>query len=263
VKVSVFARAALAGNPSDMYGGAVLAIPVRSFAAHAESYGTSVEPASALVDAARARTAAAGIRWSTDIPRSVGLAGSSALVIATLRAGGVHLPPVEIAQLALAVERDDLGILGGLQDRVVQAFDDPVLVDVSAEKPAVTQMVPARPLWFVVAWTPTAASDSGEYHAAVASDVDRGGMAELALIAREAGDAFAAGDASRLAELMSASAAVRARVAPLPPAHEALADALRRVGLSPNSAGSGGAVVAVLDGDAPELDVPFVIETFG
>ncbi|MEY2469994.1 MAG: hypothetical protein QOF21_2692, partial [Actinomycetota bacterium] len=39
MKVSVFARAALAGNPSDMYGGAVLAIPVRSFAAHAESYG--------------------------------------------------------------------------------------------------------------------------------------------------------------------------------------------------------------------------------
>jgi hypothetical protein len=45
---------------------------------------------------------------------------------------------------------------------------------------------------------------------------------------------------------MRASAAARARLAPLPPEHERLAAALRDAGLSPNSAGSGGSVVAVL-----------------
>ena len=66
---------------------------------------------------------------STTIPRSVGLAGSSAIVIAALRAAGVDLEPPEVAELALAIERDDLGIAAGLQDRAVQAFDQPVLVD--------------------------------------------------------------------------------------------------------------------------------------
>ena len=245
MKFSVHARAALAGNPSDMYGGAVLAIPVRAFAAHAEATGTTVDPPSELVAAALARTHAGGVRWSTDIPRAVGLAGSSALVLATLRAANVDLEPLALAQLALSIERDDLGIPGGLQDRATQAFGVPVLVDTAHATPTVTPLTPARALRFAVAWLPSAAADSGEYHARVAESVP-GSMSELAAAARAAATAFKAGDAEALAENMAASAAIRARLAPLSSQHHVLADAVAATGLCPNSTGSGGAVVAVI-----------------
>jgi glucuronokinase len=239
-QASVCARAALAGNPSDMHGGAVLAIPVRAFTATVtlEAEG---EPL-ALLDAALARVGiSAHARWHTDIPRGVGLAGSSALVIASLRASG-HSPedPLALARLALEVERDDLGIPAGLQDRAVQAFDEPVLVDGDT----VRVLTPAHTLDFVVAWDPDAAANSGDYHRKLAPSP--AGMRELARIARAAADAFEAGDAEALASLMDESARLRDEVAPLPPAHNALAERLRARGLKPNSTGSGGAVVAVV-----------------
>ncbi|MBA2607632.1 MAG: hypothetical protein H0U92_01675 [Actinobacteria bacterium] len=257
--MKVSARAALAGNPSDLYGGAVLAIPVPQLAATvtlAEQPG--VVPPNDLVEAALARVAArVGVRWSTTIPRSVGLAGSSALVIATLRAAGVDAGPLELAQLALSIERDDLGIVAGLQDRATQAFVAPVLVDGDA----VRALRPTRPLSFVVAWSPSADGDSGEYHRNI--DVDHGAMHELAGIAREAAEAFERGDAGQLAVLMDASARTRQRAAPLPPAHEELADAARRAGFRPNSTGSGGAIVAVVEGEPAQIGADYVIEMFG
>ncbi len=255
--VSIPARAALAGNPSDMHGGAVLAIPVRAFAATAEpAEVASDEP---LVRAALARLESdARLHVSTTIPRSVGLAGSSAIVIAALRAAGVDLEPPEVAELALAIERDDLGIAAGLQDRAVQAFDQPVLVDGGA----VTPLVAGAPLQFVIAWQPEAAGDSGDYHRR--REPNAAGMAELARIARAAADAFIAGDAAALANLMAFSAEVRRDVAPLSAEHEALADAVRAAGLSPNSAGSGGAVAAVVTerADLGRVPAPFVTQDF-
>jgi glucuronokinase len=66
--------------------------------------------------------------WSTTIPRW-GLAASSAVVIATLRAllhwWGETSEPAEMAPLALAAERDELGIAAGSMDRAVQSFDAP------------------------------------------------------------------------------------------------------------------------------------------
>lgn len=239
-----FARAALAGNPSDLHGGAVLAIPVRNFRARV-SLVTSApsQDVPALIDAALTRVGVATrrVEWDSDIPRSVGLAGSSALVIAALRAtGNAPGDAMALAELALSIERDDLGIAAGLQDRAVQAFDQPVLVDAGAVCP----LTPGAAFDFVVAWSPTAAQDSGDYHRDRSFEI--AGMQELARIARAAADAFVAGDAAALESLMGESSRVRDEVAPLPPRHNELAGALRAIGLQPNSTGSGGAVVAVL-----------------
>ncbi len=263
--VEVSARAALAGNPSDLYGGAVLAVPVASLAAtvavsnYPGKARTGSRSARKLIEAALARIDQSDydVEWSTTIPRSVGLAGSSAFIIATLSAAGIDLPPLEIAQLALSIERDDLGIVAGLQDRATQAFGAPVLV----EDQQVRVVTPGAPLSFVVAWARAADGDSGEYHRTVA--VDRGAMDELAAIARDATVAFERGDAEQLAALMDASAMTRQRAAPLPPAHERLAGAARRAGFRPNSTGSGGAIVAVLEGDPERIGADYVIETFG
>ena len=67
------------------------------------------------------------VRYSTTIPRAVGMAGSSAIIVATLR-GLMEFYEVEIPlhvqpSLALSVETMELGIAAGLQDRVVQIYE--------------------------------------------------------------------------------------------------------------------------------------------
>lgn len=255
------ARAALAGNPSDLYGGAVVAIPVPTLVARVR-IGTEAGDPPALVRAALTRVGLgdAPVDWDSTIPRSVGLAGSSALVIAALRASG-RAPDdrLALADLALAIERDDLGIIAGLQDRAVQAFEAPVLVDMVGDQ-TVRVLTPATPLEFVVAWRPSAAADSGTYHAGRVVDAEA--MQELARIARGAAAAFEAGDAAALANLMALSAEVRRDAAPLPLGHNQLAEALHRAGFLCNSAGSGGAVVAVITGRSRPDDLPRVLAPF-
>ncbi len=72
------------------------------------------------------------IRYESTIPRQVGLAGSSAIVVATLRClmdfYDVRIPEVIQPSIALAVEAD-LGITAGLQDRVIQVYEGMVYMD--------------------------------------------------------------------------------------------------------------------------------------
>jgi len=287
VRAAVSARVGLVGNPSDGYGGAVLAAPVPDLAAevvlsdadrlsvegppdegawpgvaalvaHVDRYGH--EGGQRLVTAALARLARSSgavddrpfrVRWSTTIPRSVGLAGSSALVVATLRAlttrWGLDLAPDALARLALEVERDELGIAAGLMDRAVQATAATVLVEGDRFR---TVTAPA-PIPLVVAWDPAGAAPSGRYHGALRRRFDEGerrvvaAMEELAGLARRAATAVEAGDATTLAGLVGDTWRVRRGLGAVAPSHEALVDAAARAGLAATSAGSGGSVVAV------------------
>lgn len=75
------------------------------------------------------------IRYTSNIPRSVGLAGSSAIIISTLKAlmefYSVSIEPYLLPSLALKVETDELGIPGGLQDRVIQVLGGVIAMDFS------------------------------------------------------------------------------------------------------------------------------------
>lgn len=69
------------------------------------------------------------LKLFSNIPKQVGLAGSSAIVVATWNALSKFyevpyetLAPDELASLVLEVERSELGIAAGLQDRVIQAY---------------------------------------------------------------------------------------------------------------------------------------------
>ena len=66
------------------------------------------------------------IAYATDIPRGVGLAGSSAIITACMRGlmqfYSVDIPKQILVNLVLATENEELGIPGGLQDRVVQVY---------------------------------------------------------------------------------------------------------------------------------------------
>jgi len=73
------------------------------------------------------------LRYQTDIPTRVGLAGSSAIITACLRAlmifYGVRIPKPQQANLILSVEKNELGISAGLQDRVAQVYEGLICMD--------------------------------------------------------------------------------------------------------------------------------------
>ena len=264
------ARVALAGNPSDGYGGAVLALTVDGLRARAwiaePGDGASGERAASccapeLVSAAVARfarehcSAAAGtaVGCETAIPRSVGLGGSSAIVIATLRAlctaFAVALGPLELAELALAVEVEDLGIAAGPQDRIAQSYGGLTFMDFRAA--AYESLDPAHLPPLLVAWLHEAAADSGPVHDDLRGRYERRDAAVLRSMevlreaAHEARAAVVAGDHAALARAADASFDARAAMIGLDPLHVALVELARDAGAAANYAGSGGAVVCV------------------
>ncbi len=78
------------------------------------------------------------IRYESDIPNRLGLAGSSAIITACVRAlkkfYDVKIPRSQLANLVLSVETEELGISAGLQDRVAQAYNTPILMDFNRDK---------------------------------------------------------------------------------------------------------------------------------
>ncbi len=73
------------------------------------------------------------IRYNSDIPIRLGLAGSSAIITACMKAlmifYGIEIPPPILANIVLSVETEELNISAGLQDRVAQAYEYPVFMD--------------------------------------------------------------------------------------------------------------------------------------
>jgi glucuronokinase len=253
------ARAALAGNPSDGYGGAVLAVCVPGLAARAEAQpaGQALsDPPSTLVDATVARFGhgPCAVRWTTTVPREVGLGGSSAIVTATVRAlcalHGHVLAPDALAELVLAVEVEDLGIAAGPQDRYAQAHEGLLLMDFAGARPQVERLDPALLPALYLAWRSDAAEASHAVHGGLrdraAEPRVRAGMARLAGHARAARDALHSGDHAAFAHALDASFDERAALVELDPRHVAMVRAARAAGASANYAGSGGAIVGTL-----------------
>lgn len=73
------------------------------------------------------------LRYQTNIPSRVGLAGSSAIITACMRAlmsfYGLRIPKPVQANLILSVENKELAIPAGLQDRVAQVYQGLVYMD--------------------------------------------------------------------------------------------------------------------------------------
>jgi glucuronokinase len=77
------------------------------------------------------------IQYHSDIPFGLGLAGSSAIIMACMRAlmkfFYIEIQKPILANLVWAVENNELKIAAGLQDRVAQAYEAPVFMDFSKE----------------------------------------------------------------------------------------------------------------------------------
>lgn len=266
VRGRAFARAALLGNPSDGFGGKTLGLTFAELGAEVRlgSEGPVRGDARELVEATVARfrgrrdlaeVPAASV--TTVIPREVGLGGSSAIVIATLRAlcelSGLELGPDEVAALALAVERDDLGIAAGPQDRVIQTHEGLLYMDFSeSEAGRCERLDPARLPPLFVAWRRDHGQRSGTVHGDLRRRYERGDartrrlLAEIAELAARGRRCLAEGGRSELGELMAENVRLRGRLIDLDPRHLRLVQLSRSLGAAANYAGSGGAIVGIL-----------------
>jgi glucuronokinase len=73
------------------------------------------------------------LSYSSSIPGRLGLAGSSAIITAAVKAMmefyGIDIPKPILANLILSVEKKELNIGAGLQDRVAQVYGRPVYMN--------------------------------------------------------------------------------------------------------------------------------------
>lgn len=110
-----------------MYGGCVIScsIPVRNTCTIEQSSEWELPEDTRLWDAATTRLPVQGkykVTWETDVPRSSGLSGSTALLAATvacvmtIRGEQIHADRREFAELVRDIELREAGIVCGYQD---------------------------------------------------------------------------------------------------------------------------------------------------
>lgn len=205
------------------------------------------------------------IRYDTSIPRQVGLSGSSALVIATIRALASHfdlrLDPFELSEAALAAEVEDLGIAAGPMDRVVQSYGGTVVMDLAPPRtPAAIRTVDTEllpPLF--LAWTPGRTKSSGRLHSPLRERWERGDPEVLEVIARlrdlvdEGMAALEERDVIAFGRAMTENFALRSRIFSIHPGDRAMVSLAENFSCPAKLAGSGGAIVGVIGpGTDPE-----------
>jgi glucuronokinase len=201
------------------------------------------------------------LRYDSDIPRQVGMAGSSALIVATMRAlmefYSVPVPEEYLPTLVLRAELQELGINAGYMDRVVQVYEGCVYMDV--ERRLIEQRGFGRyqrlsagllpPLY--VAYKLALGKVSGAVHNELRTAYDRGDedvirtIEEIAGLAEKGRESFERGDFSAWPDLLNRNFDLRARIMRISPSSLELVQTARRCGASANFAGSGGSIVGI------------------
>lgn len=201
------------------------------------------------------------IRYDSDIPNLVGLAGSSAIITAAMRAllefYGVTVPKPRLANLIRAVEDRELGISAGLQDRVAQVYQGMVYMDFDKalfEQQGVGRYEPLEvdrfpPLY--IAYRTDLSEGSEVFHNNIRERFDRG-EAEVVRAMRywsdltvQAKAALLQSDWPRLADLMDANFDMRRKIFRLSEGNLRMVETARSLGASAKFTGSGGAIIGL------------------
>ncbi|HEX9997546.1 MAG TPA: hypothetical protein VGB45_10410 [Abditibacterium sp.] len=204
------------------------------------------------------------LRYQTNVPRGVGLAGSSAIITATFRAlqkfYGVEIPLPLLPNWVLSVEREELRIQGGLQDRVAQAYGGLTFMDFDRDlmekdgHGAYQSLDASRLPPLYLAYQTDLAEPSDVVHNDLRARYDagdaavHGAMEELKTITKSAKNAILSGDPSELARQIDLNFEVRRRIMNIAPGHLQMVEIARKCGASANFAGSGGAIIGTFDG---------------
>jgi galactokinase/mevalonate kinase-like predicted kinase len=291
--VSAPARANVLGNPTDQYGGSQIScsVDLRARVTLTEAVRTVLSASGAevaidgagdliprgdLFDLARAvlselgpPTPPARIEYASEIPLQSGLAGSTALVVALVRAflAWQHrtLAPHALAETARAIEWTRMGIVCGFGDQYMATFGGLTYLDFrdkahgsAAEPPPWATVEPLHGLTpllpFVLAFTGVR-HHSGAVHRPIRERWLAGdpavvtGYARVAAAAREGKQALLVGDWPRFGALMNENHDVQRGLGGSGESNEKLiaaALAAGALGAKLAGAGDGGTIVALV-----------------
>ena len=209
------------------------------------------------------------LRYTTSIPRQVGMAGSSAIVVATLRAlksfYEIDIPKRVLPSLVLSIERDQLGIPAGLQDRVAQVYEGCVYMNFAKEAMKIEdgfivgeyEDLPIMSLpSLYVSYSTNCSEPTEVFHNNLRFRYEQGesavvsAMQQCAELTIQAKEALLSGHHERLPELLNANFDVRRSICTLPKDQILMVETARSCGASANFAGSGGAIVGTYPNEA-------------
>jgi glucuronokinase len=208
------------------------------------------------------------LQYDTTIPRQVGLAGSSAIITATLKAlmqfygiTEADIPKVEQPNFVLSVETEELGISAGLQDRVVQTYGGLLYMDFNTAQMQTYghgyyESMPLDLLPPMYLAYDRQGSDSGSIHSGIRYRFDRGdydvieGMRQFAQHTDEGRKYLEERDHERLGALMNADFDLRRRLYGddyIGARNLEMIGMARSLGLSSRFPGSGGAIIGICE----------------
>ena len=199
------------------------------------------------------------IRYESDIPHGVGLAGSSAIITACLRAlmayYGVSIPKYVQANLVLAAEVAELQIPAGLQDRVTQVYEGLVYMDFARaimDKQGYGNYEPLDPKLLpklYIAYRDDLSEPTERFHNNIRHRFDLGepkvvrAMKFWANLADKVKKCLFNRELDRIGELLNANFDRRRQIYRISKENVGMVEAARTTGASAKFTGSGGAIV--------------------
>ncbi|MBN2349118.1 MAG: hypothetical protein JXJ22_09790 [Bacteroidales bacterium] len=205
------------------------------------------------------------IRYQSSIPRQVGLAGSSAIITATIKAlikfYDIEIPLPILPGLVLSVEVDELGINAGLQDRVIQAYEGCVYMDFNKEYldehgyGIYKRLAPAKLPNLYLAYKTELGKVSGTVLNTIKQRYLNGDrlvhdtLAEIASLADEGKKAIEGRDAQKLYELINRNFDLRCLIMDISDNNKQMVQVARECGASAKFSGSGGTIIGTYEDD--------------
>ncbi len=205
------------------------------------------------------------IRYHSSIPRQVGLAGSSAIITATMRAlmkfYKVKIPMEFLPNIVLSAEVDELGINAGLQDRVIQVYEGCVYMNfdkkiMEAKKHGDYERIDPKLLpKLYIAYKTELGKVSGKVLSDIKTRWDKGDehvvktLQRIAAIAEEGKEAIQQQDMQRLNLLMNENFDRRCQIMNISESNMQMVRTARNCGASAKFTGSGGSIIGMYTDD--------------
>jgi glucuronokinase len=205
------------------------------------------------------------IRYRSSIPRQVGLAGSSAIITATMKAlmafYEVEIERAKLPGLVLSVETEELGINAGLQDRVIQTYEGCVYMDFDKKilqkkgHGSYEQIDPELLPNLYIAYKVNLGKVSGAVFNDVKARFEEGDplvvdtLGEIARVAEDGKKVILDGERDTLSKLINKNFDLRAKIFNISESNLELVNTARSCGASAKFTGSGGSIIGTYEND--------------
>lgn len=205
------------------------------------------------------------IRYQSSIPRQVGLAGSSAIVTATMKAlmrfYEIDIPQQILPSLILQTETEELGINAGLQDRVIQVYEGCVYMDFDKKylqkhhHGQYESINPAHLPKLYLAYKTQLGKVSGKVFNNLKQRFDNGDeqahnvLQEIANLAKQGKDAIINHNYDELNKLINKNFDLRCQILQISESNHEMIKTARACGASAKFSGSGGAIIGMYRDD--------------